>query len=157
MRPTRFQYFVAQRWPINYLLGGVTSLLVFVVVAQCNVPAMIKGDWRDLPWLVVVLVLVIPTCFLCATVGTAFILSPFYDWRAWCNGAPFQPGDYVRILVGPHRDRVCRVVGNYLWNCVQVDLGAVESKGFDNVLMPYEVIREEGPAASEAPGPPVAS
>jgi hypothetical protein len=157
MRPTRFQYFIAQRRPESLCVGTVTSLLVFVVVRGCNVPAALMGDWRELPWLVVVLVLVIPTCLLCASVGTGLLLSPFYDWRAHCNGAPCQPGDYVRILVGPHRDRVCRVVGNYLWNCVQVDLGDVEFKGFENVLMPYEVLRDEGPAASEAPEPPVAS
>jgi hypothetical protein len=156
MRPTKFQYFVAQHWPRNYLLGGVTSLLVFVVVEQCNVPAAIFGGWRDLPWLIVVLVLVIPTCYFCAVLGTGFLLSPFYGWWERCNGAPFQPGDYVRILVGPHRDRVCRVVGNYLWNCVQVDFEAAESKNFQNVFMPYEVLRED-PVAFDASGPPPAS
>ncbi len=38
-----------------------------------------------------------------------FILGPIYFHRAKLNGAPFQEGDLVEILVGPNRGRAVRV------------------------------------------------
>jgi transcription elongation factor len=57
-------------------------------------------------------------------VGT-FVLGPIYFHRAQLNGAPFQPGDVVEILVGPNRGRVVRVLESWDWRgMVKVDLGA---------------------------------
>ena len=59
------------------------------------------------------------------------------------NGAPFHPGDMVRILAGKHRDRVVRVYE--IWPSrgqVRVELGEQEEKAVKDVFMDIQVCRE---------------
>ena len=44
-----------------------------------------------------------------------YILGPVYFHRARLNGAPFQEGDLVEILVGPNRGRLTRVLETWEW------------------------------------------
>ena len=59
------------------------------------------------------------------------------------NGAPFQVGDAVHILIGPHRDRVMRVYE--IWPSrgqVRVELGEQAEKNVKDVFWNFEVCRE---------------
>jgi hypothetical protein len=59
------------------------------------------------------------------------------------NGAPFQVGDSVQILIGPYRDRVVRVYE--IWPSrgqVRVELGEQAEKSVKDVFWNFEVCRE---------------
>ncbi|HEY4760490.1 MAG TPA: KOW motif-containing protein, partial [Thermoguttaceae bacterium] len=72
-----------------------------------------------------------------------FILSPIYYDRGLKNGAPFREGDMVRILVGPHRDRIVKVYAMWQGNTVRVELGDKEKREFKDIFSPAQLLREE--------------
>ena len=64
------------------------------------------------------------------------------------NGAPFRQGDMVRILIGPHKDRVARVYD--VWQSrhqvrVWFDDKEAKREAFDDVFFETEVFRESHP------------
>jgi hypothetical protein len=124
MKPSRIQYFFAKNWPAKIWLGAFGG--VFTVGAARVVVPAIRSEhlgWGTISYLVVIpsaLVVGVLLGFL-----TAFpVLYPLYSWRAKLNGAPFQRGDVVEILVGEHRGKRAQIYE--LWDergQVRVDLG----------------------------------
>ncbi len=93
-------------------------------------------------------------------VGT-FILGPIQFHRAQLNGAPYQPGDLVEILVGPNRGRIVRVQESLDGRgTVKVDLGEQTSPIGKSIFWSGEYFEEtqllkvgdaEQPLAGDAP------
>src|ERR1700737_1048614 len=124
MKPTRLHYFYAYKWPV-WIWSIVVPLLFVALMARAlgplPVPFTPKSDATNylqllgLAWLL--------GMASCSLVGP-FILGPIYFHRSQLNGAPFQVGDPVEILVGPNRGRVVRVVAALDGRArVTVDLG----------------------------------
>ena len=105
------------------------SLGIWVVVAVCEPSAAMFGDGQ-FTFLFVVSIIIAPILALFLSLLYAFVfLGPIYRLRARFNGAPFHAGDRVRILVGPHRDRVVKICD--VWKErgeVRVELNALEAK-----------------------------
>jgi hypothetical protein len=86
--------------------------------------------------------------FFVAAGGAAFIASVVVLWPfagrlvGRFNGAPFEVGDVVCILVGPNRDRTVRVYA--VWSergQVRVELGETEKAAIKDVFRYWEICR----------------
>ena len=131
MTPHKIQYFFAHGLKIP--ASGGALILGTGVAISCGVLSF---------WAVVALLAALP---LGAVLGMfvwpfiQLIIDPL-------NGAPFQVGDAVHILIGPHRDRVVRVYE--IWPSrgqVRVELGEQAEKNVKNVkdvFWNFEVCRE---------------
>ena len=124
MKPTRLHYFYAYKWPVWICIVVVPLLCVaFMARALGPPPALspLESDARS--YLLLLGIAWLLGWASCSLVGP-FILGPIYFHRAQLNGAPFQVGDSVEILIGPDRGRVVRVLepldGRAM---VKVDLG----------------------------------
>jgi hypothetical protein len=100
------------------ILRMVPKKKTFWVIAVAGVPLGYLGLWTKSPvltWTGIVLacplyVVVLPFCLwlLLATTTWPF-WSPFYLFLARRNGAPYEVGEFVRIVSGPYRGKVGRV------------------------------------------------
>ena len=86
--------------------------------------------------------------FFVAAGGAAFVTRVFVLWPfagrlvGRFNGAPFEGGDVVCILVGPNRDRTVRVYA--VWSergQVRVELGESEKAAITDVFGYWEICR----------------
>ena len=91
---------------------------------------------------------------LLAVVALSFLLGYYVAipalWIFWGpvlmdqgdrNGGPFQPGDQVQILSGPHRGAVTRVYDCAQYERVRVELGKEAEENYTNVFAAYELLR----------------
>ncbi len=129
MRPYKIQYFLAHGTKIAAVGGAL--ILGAVVAWTC-------GDFSF--WGIVA---VLAALALGAILGMLFLWPLILVVCSFLNGQPFREGDWVRILVGPHRDRVVRVY--QVWkerDEVRVELGEQEAKDVKDVFSNVEVCRE---------------
>ena len=120
----------------------IAKELVWAIAFYCTATAITLWvaiqaypDWRQMALRVLI-----------GAAGSAALCWAFFSviWRicAKLNGAPFHEGDMVRILTGPHRDRVCRIYA--LWSergQVRVDLGESAAKDVTDVFSYVEICR----------------
>ena len=129
MKPTKWQYFYASNWPGRIVFTLGTS--VFVIAAMwISSPSLELLSQRS--YLISFIFSI-----LCAVVG-GFLATVVLAWPLFGilgtyenerNGAPFQVGDRVHILAGPHKDRVLRIYE--IWEerrQVRVELGDEKKK-----------------------------
>jgi hypothetical protein len=105
MTPTRAQIFYARNWPMRLWFSIVPVVLgTFLARTYGLKPGMLREPrgWGTaaLCWLLGLLV---------SALTGWFILGPAYYARGITNGAPYQVGDTVRILVGRNRGQILRV------------------------------------------------
>ena len=91
-------------------------------------------------WFVLAIFLALPFGWMLG----AFMLWPFVGIiTGKLNGAPFHRGDLVRILRGPHRDRVAEVYKLWLErHQVRVRLNEKQKQDVTDVFGYHEVCRE---------------
>jgi hypothetical protein len=129
MRPLRVQYVLAHAYKIAM---GSGALLLAVVVAVAS------GGFSV--WSVVATIVALP---LGSILGALFFGPFIFAIASKLNGSPFHEGDVVRILTGPHRDRVTRIYE--MWrerNQARVDLGEAAQKDVTDVFGYTEICRE---------------
>ena len=110
MKPTRLHYFYAYKWPVWICIVVVPLLCVALVARELGPPPAffpLESDARS--YLLLLACAWLLGWASCALLGP-FVLGPISFHRAQLNGAPFQMGDSVEILVGPNRGRVVRVL-----------------------------------------------
>lgn len=154
MRPTQAHYFFAKTWPLTLLQTACSLAAAAVSVCVCQPSLEIFTDTSAALGLLSVGALGALLGWQVAILAGWFVLGPIYRDRALKNGAPFQPGDRVRILVGPHRDHVARVYALWQGPSVRVDVGEKEKKNLKDIFAPTELLREptdEQPSAEENP------
>jgi len=142
MKPTKVQYFCAQQWPTYAWLISFSLCGAGLAVYASDLASLILSQPAVSFWLACLVVLGAAIGWLCGGIAGAFILGPFYVAVGKLNGAPFQPGDQVQILAGPHRDHVFRVYE--VWevrNQVRVDLGEKAVANFSDVFSSNEICR----------------
>ena len=135
------QYFFARHSPFKIWLTLGTLLCVAVAIAACEpTPATLMEPGAVL-WLIGVALLSLPAGWLCALLAGAVVFGSIYQCRCSRYGPPFQPGDWVRILAGPHRDRVSRVYSLWQGDTVRVELGEKEKAEFKDIFSPVQLLK----------------
>jgi hypothetical protein len=138
------QYAFARNWPLRAYLSVWAIAGVMFAVGGCQPTLRLFSDWRYC-LLFTLSVLIAPLLFVFLSLPLAFlILGPVYSLGERLAGAPFRVGDRVRILVGPHRDRVVDVYA--VWaerHEVRVRLDAEAEQNYDDVLSNTMVCRDE--------------
>jgi hypothetical protein len=143
VKPSCTQYVFAKNWPLKAFLGLAAVLGVVFAVITCQPTVAVFHDWQYLLLFVVCLVGAPILFFLAAVPIATVVLTPLYQIRARRNGAPFRAGDRVRILAGPHRDRLVRVYA--IWedrHQVRVELDAQAKTEVKDVFRYTEICRE---------------
>jgi len=84
-------------------------LCIFLAARACEPGLASFRDWHFLVLFVSVILLAPVAGCYASLLFMWFILGPVYYTRGRLNGAPYHEGDYVQILVGPHRGWVVRV------------------------------------------------
>lgn len=114
------------------------------VLTESQPSVALFHDWKY-SLLFVTSVLLMPL-FSCALAGIPgpLILGPIFHLGAKLNGAPYQVGDPVRILVGPHRNRLTRIYE--VWKerrQVRVELDQQARESVKDVFEFTQVCRED--------------
>ena len=143
MKPTSVQYLFAQDWPLKVWRTVIPLLCVAAVVTACEPTPTLFTEWESALWFGCALLLALPLGWFAAILVGWFVLGPLYYGRGLDNGAPFQPGDRVRILVGPHRDRIACVYARWQGDSVRVGLGEKEKEDWRDVFCSTQLLREE--------------
>lgn len=142
MQPTRIQYFFAADGPLKFAWALGVGLLLGGTIVACEPAAAISADpWNAVPFLAA-LVLAVLLGLLGSTLLAGPLLGPLYWAQGLRNGAPYEPGDIVQILVGPHRGTVTGVWD--VWpsrNQIRLDLGAAAREQVLDVFCYTEVVR----------------
>jgi hypothetical protein len=148
-RPTRLQRFFAQGWLEGLWLGGIPLLVAVNAVRTSEVSLVGLADWQVALWIGAVAVLSLVLGFFVAILLGCVVLSPISSARERANGGPFEVGDTVQILAGPHKGRVGRVYSKWQGNSVRVELGTREQAEFRDILAPIKLLEEQaaGPRA----------
>jgi hypothetical protein len=93
-----------------------------------------------------------------AALAGPFILGPIYHHRAELNGAPFQAGDRVVVLVGARRGQVARVTEVLEWRgYLRVDWGSSTARKSREVFQLAQVIKVDVAEPPFAAGSPQAA
>ena len=123
---------------------GVASIIM--AGRSCEPSWSSLHDWRCL--ILFASVIILAPVFACYT--SLFVvwlfLGPLYRIRGRMNGAPFHPGDYVQVLVGPNRGRIFQI--DVIWKergQVCLELGEPRKKGVQFAFSYTEVFRVEPP------------
>jgi hypothetical protein len=153
------RYVFARDWPLKgYLVVSAGSCLAAAVHA-CQPSIALFKDWRYALLFLVATVVAPVLGFFLALPFASIVIGPFYHFQAWRNGAPFRPGDRVRILVGPHRDRITRVRSRWQGDSLRVELGPEEDETFNDIFSPTQLLSEPNAEPDAAPnaGPPTSA
>jgi hypothetical protein len=141
--PTIIHYAFARNWPLKGYFGAWGIAGIVMVVSVCEPNRELFRDWVFCVFFIVSL-LVAPVFFAYSSViFAAFVMLPLYYLGRRLAGAPFHVGDRVRILVGPHRDRVVEIYDVWESRCeVRVSLDAESKKDVRDVFEFTQVFRE---------------
>lgn len=141
MKPTRMQYFFAQDWPLKFWFVGVMVFAAIAAGCACQPSLALFKDWHFLV-LFIFAILVAPVfAFFLSLPITWLIVGPFYYARAKLNGAPFQVGDHVQILAGPHRDKIGKIYSAWQGGTFRVELGSEAEKSYKDVFSETQLVR----------------
>jgi hypothetical protein len=112
--PTRAQRFFARNWlPWIWIVSFLALAVLLMASALGPVPEL-AGFGPDAKAYLLLIGIALLLGYCVAALLGPFVLGPIYHWRAEVNGAPFQPGDRVEILVGANSGRVAR--GAEVWD-----------------------------------------
>jgi len=143
MKPNRIQYIFAKDYPLAAWFLAFALFSAALVIKECQPSTAV---FLDLPYLLLFLfsLLLAPVLGFFLSLPFAWVLvRPLYDFRARLNGAPFYPGDRVRILVGPHCGRVANIY--QVWDIrgqVRVELDEQSKKEMKDVFSFTQVCHE---------------
>jgi hypothetical protein len=141
MKPSRTQYIFARNWPLKACWLAVTIVSVSVAASVCQPNKAFFHDWIYTSLFLVSVLLAPILGFFLSLPFTWLVIDPLYNFRATLNGAPFRPGDRIRILVGPCRGQVVRVYD--VWDSrKQVRVALDEYTAHEGVFSFTQVCRE---------------
>ena len=135
MTPAKVQYFFARDWPAK-LWFAVVPLAITLVVGSLEPNAAWLNSHPALHWLFAALF----GCLVALVAGWV-VLGAMYHDRLRKNGGPFNVGDMVQILAGPHRGRIARVYSLWQGDTVRVDLGEEEKTKIRDVFCGTKLLK----------------
>jgi len=107
--PTRTHRFFARNWLPRIWIVAFPALAALLMASALAPAPDLAGLGPDAKAYLLLIGIALALGLCVAALLGPFVLGPIYHWRAEVNGAPFQPGDRVEILVGANRGRVARV------------------------------------------------
>jgi hypothetical protein len=141
MKPLRLQYFMASH--LGKLAGGV-GVVTWVGCVAVNSLLDPAEYFKDMTALFGLLLAMLSAAAAGFVTGYLVLGRILFLICAKVNGGPFEKGDKVRILTGPHRDRVTLVYD--VWAShgrVRVALDELSKKDATDVFMYHEICREK--------------
>ena len=130
------QRFFAQDWLGRVWLVGIPLLAAVGALRTAEVGFASLADWRTALWTAGVLALSLLLGFFVAIVLARLVLGPICCACELENGGPFNVGDVVQVLAGPHKGRIARVYSTWQGNTLRVELGLQEKEGFRDIFAP---------------------
>lgn len=144
-------YFYAQNWPAWIWFTVVPLLCVLLMASALGTPPDISALGAEAKSYLLLLGITWLLGYCAAGLVGWFILGPIYHYRAELNGAPFQTGDRVQILVGQNRGRVVRVAEVRDWRGdLRVDLGELANRKGKTMFHFAQVIKVDDAEPSVA-------
>lgn len=140
-KPARLRYLIAEGRHIQAYFIVPIAFGLWVAYAACRPSDAMLQDWTHLLLFLFVLVLTPVLFLLVAMIYAWFVLWPINYLASRWNGAPFHPGDRVRILSHPHRDRIALVL-EIIKDRNEVRVLLDEQKGTKELFSFTEVCRE---------------
>lgn len=151
MKPTKWQYLFAQQWPSQVVLLGGPILFAAGVVRSINPTSNDLKDWSSFTWLLATILISLSLGWFFALIAGGCTLGPFYEYRGNKNGAPFEIGDRVRILAGPHRDRIALVYALWQHGSVRLEIGDNEREELNDIFVPHQILKIQDSEAETSP------
>lgn len=142
MTASPVRYVFARDWPLKAYLGLGAGLCLVGAIYACQPSLPMFRDWRYVLLFVASAVIAPVLGFVLALPFAWIVIGPLYRFQAWRNGAPFRPGDCVRVLVGPYHGRITRVRERWQGGSLRVELGPEADKAFKDVFSPTQLLRE---------------
>lgn len=143
MKPTKSQYFFAHNISFKVWQSVGTPVCVAIIIwATEPTFALLYEPWEIL-WHVLTILLSLPIGWFCSLIAGSVFLGTINEYRGLKNGGPFQVGDQVLILTGPHRDRICRVYSLCQGGSVRVEIGEIKDEKIEDIFPPYQVFKVE--------------
>jgi len=81
------------------------------------------------------------TGFFVSVAFAFFVFGPICYDQSEKNGGPFEPGDLVQIIWGPHQDRIGRVYSDWQQGALRVELGDEAREKYNDIFAPYQLLR----------------
>jgi hypothetical protein len=137
---------------------GIPVLLAYATLRIFTQAFEPLSEWWNLARCVFYVIIALFLGFLIGIVA-AGIMAPFLqlflDLCGRANGAPFQKGDRVRVLVGPYRDQILRVLRTSARDSVEIVFGNEEKPDDIRSYCPWQLVRatETDSDASTNDGP----
>lgn len=148
------RYAFARDWPLKAYLGLCSALCLAAAVYACQPSPTLFKDWLYvLVFLAVIVVAPVLGFFLALPFAFA-IVGPFYHLQACRNGSPFKPGDRVRVLVGPYRNRLTQVRSRWQGDSLRVELGPEADETYKDIFVPTQLLRVPDGEQIAPPEPP---
>ncbi|MGZ7078834.1 MAG: hypothetical protein ACXVJT_05410 [Thermoanaerobaculia bacterium] len=138
MSPVR--WFIAENWPLRIWMVGAAVVWVQYLRWAVNPSRELFGDWRFFLSFAAITIASFGVAILSACLLAALLLGPFYRFQAHLNGAPFEPGDEVRILSGKERGRVTRVYSLWQGGTVRVEISESAKSSFKDIYGGHQLL-----------------
>jgi hypothetical protein len=153
--PTRAHRFFARNWLPGIWMTAFPTLAVLLMASALAPAPELAGLGPDAKAYILLIGIALALGLCIAALLGPFVLGPVYHWRAEVNGAPFQPGDRVEILVGANRGRVARVAEVWDWRgSLRVEFAEPVPRKDKTIFALTQVLRisaAESPAESTPP------
>jgi|GEM_PF-1736586 len=148
--PTILQRFFAGPWPGRIWLGGWSIGLPVALLCSADIRwSRVRWSqidvWPDIAYFILVSLILAVVGFLCGLVAGSFVFPIILYVRTRMNGGPFNPGDRVYIIHGPHAGTISTVTDQWEHGRLRVDLGPQALKDYTDGFYSYEVLRVRTP------------
>ncbi len=156
VKPTRVHYFFAQNWLARIWVVAIPSLSVLLMARGLGPAPEFAGFEAEAKNYLFLLGIALLLGLCVAALVGPFILGPIYHYRAELNGAPFQTGDRVEVLVGANSGRVARVAEVWEGRAhLRVDWDPAVARKSKTVFHFAQVIKVGDAAGAKEPSRPL--
>jgi hypothetical protein len=149
-KPTRFQYFLAESWLVLIWQWGWPVLITVWTFASVGLPLSALSDMRSIAGVLILGAIAFALGFFLAVPTGWVILGVYFYSRGIKNGAPYEPGDLVRVLAGPFRDTIAPVYAKWKDFAVRVDLGPSAKQTGADCFCWYQIMRADTDEQNDA-------
>jgi hypothetical protein len=142
LKPTRWQRLIASNvlpkcW--IYLLVPVATLAVSLT--SIGSLSFASNDLWATGLVLLVTVLSLLVGFWIGIITVWFVFGPILYHQGFLNGGPFQAGDVVQVISGPHRDQIGRIDSAWQHETWRVDLGEEARENYSDIFADYQLLR----------------
>jgi hypothetical protein len=141
MKINLIQYLFAYDVPGKLCYAGFPIAVALYSFNTAKVSFNMLADLRTLGLMFLLLISSILMGLLIGALFICFILSPLYRAIERMNGGPFNPGDKVYVICGPHKGRILDVYSHWQGLAVRIALGEEAKKNFNDVCFSLRLLK----------------